>query len=194
MKRLIRVEEKKWKFCSETTIWTTSESRRVNEKLSNISSSILLDRSVIEEPKKSREKIKLTKICRKIFFFHATHTKKIVWKLNFYFFSFSWISPVVCVGLLTVCGMFPFTFVCVRRLNKKKSPTLIKISLNLNFHHSSTLRIIISINWLLSFNFYFRYQNELPKKIKQRGRDAHLIHEELVQCMKWKQSVSIRSV
>ncbi|KAG5666910.1 hypothetical protein PVAND_014917 [Polypedilum vanderplanki] len=32
------------------------------------------------------------------------------------------------------------------------------------------------------------YQNELPKKIKQRGRDAHLIHEELVQCMKWKQS------
>jgi len=29
---------------------------------------------------------------------------------------------------------------------------------------------------------------ELPKKIKQRGRDAHLIHEELVQCMKWKQS------
>lgn len=35
-----------------------------------------------------------------------------------------------------------------------------------------------------------RYQKELPKKIKQRGRDAHLIHEELVQCMKWKQSVS----
>ncbi|CRL08135.1 CLUMA_CG020851, isoform A [Clunio marinus] len=32
------------------------------------------------------------------------------------------------------------------------------------------------------------YQTELPKKIKQRGRDAHLIHEELVQCMKWKQS------
>lgn len=32
------------------------------------------------------------------------------------------------------------------------------------------------------------YQKELPKKIKQRGRDAHLIHEELVQCMKWKQS------
>lgn len=39
-------------------------------------------------------------------------------------------------------------------------------------------------------NFTRRYQKELPKKIKQRGRDAHLIHEELVQCMKWKQSVS----
>ncbi|CAH1986305.1 unnamed protein product [Acanthoscelides obtectus] len=31
------------------------------------------------------------------------------------------------------------------------------------------------------------YQNELPKKIKSRGKDAHLVHEELVQCMKWKQ-------
>lgn len=36
----------------------------------------------------------------------------------------------------------------------------------------------------------FRYQNELPKKIKSRGKDAHLIHEELVQLMKWKQTVS----
>lgn len=36
-----------------------------------------------------------------------------------------------------------------------------------------------------------RYQNELPKLIKKRGKDAHLIHEELVQCMEWKQSVSI---
>lgn len=35
-----------------------------------------------------------------------------------------------------------------------------------------------------------RYQNELPKKIKSRGKDAHLIHEELVQLMKWKQTVS----
>jgi hypothetical protein len=35
-----------------------------------------------------------------------------------------------------------------------------------------------------------RYQNELPKKIKSRGKDAHLIHEELVQTMKWKQAVS----
>ncbi|XP_056641357.1 uncharacterized protein LOC130894757 isoform X2 [Diorhabda carinulata] len=32
------------------------------------------------------------------------------------------------------------------------------------------------------------YQNELPKKIKSRGKDAHLVHEELVQCMKWKQT------
>lgn len=37
---------------------------------------------------------------------------------------------------------------------------------------------------------YSRYQNELPKKIKSRGKDAHLIHEELVQTMKWKQAVS----
>ncbi|XP_008544995.1 uncharacterized protein LOC130663007 [Microplitis mediator] len=32
------------------------------------------------------------------------------------------------------------------------------------------------------------YQNELPKKIKSRGKDAHLNHEELVQTMKWKQT------
>lgn len=32
------------------------------------------------------------------------------------------------------------------------------------------------------------YQNELPKTIKQRGKDAHMVHEELVQTMKWKQS------
>ncbi|CAG9863116.1 unnamed protein product [Phyllotreta striolata] len=32
------------------------------------------------------------------------------------------------------------------------------------------------------------YQNELPKKIKSRGKDAHMVHEELVQCMKWKQT------
>ncbi|XP_022906202.1 uncharacterized protein [Onthophagus taurus] len=31
------------------------------------------------------------------------------------------------------------------------------------------------------------YQNELPKKIKSRGKDAHMVHEELVQTMKWKQ-------
>lgn len=30
------------------------------------------------------------------------------------------------------------------------------------------------------------YQKELPKKIKARGKDTHLKHEELVQCMKWK--------
>lgn len=33
----------------------------------------------------------------------------------------------------------------------------------------------------------FRYQNELPKKIKSRGKDAHMVHEELVQTMRWKQ-------
>uniref|UniRef100_A0A182ND40 Uncharacterized protein n=1 Tax=Anopheles dirus TaxID=7168 RepID=A0A182ND40_9DIPT len=32
------------------------------------------------------------------------------------------------------------------------------------------------------------YQNELPKLIKNRGRDAHLSHEELVQTMEWKQT------
>lgn len=39
----------------------------------------------------------------------------------------------------------------------------------------------------------FRFQNELPKIIKKRGKDAHLNHEELVQCMEWKQSVSVDS-
>lgn len=34
----------------------------------------------------------------------------------------------------------------------------------------------------------YRYQNELPKKIKSRGKDAHMLHEELVQTMKWKQT------
>ncbi|KAJ8664961.1 hypothetical protein QAD02_006623 [Eretmocerus hayati] len=32
------------------------------------------------------------------------------------------------------------------------------------------------------------YQNELPKKIKSRGKDAHLNHEEICQVMKWKQT------
>ncbi|XP_026488350.1 uncharacterized protein LOC113395030 [Vanessa tameamea] len=32
------------------------------------------------------------------------------------------------------------------------------------------------------------YQNELPKKIKSRGKEAHMLHEELVQLMKWKQA------
>jgi len=34
------------------------------------------------------------------------------------------------------------------------------------------------------------YQNELPKKIKSRGKDAHLVHDELVQTIKWKLAVS----
>ena len=40
--------------------------------------------------------------------------------------------------------------------------------------------------------FSFRYQNELPKKIKSRGKDPHLTHEELVQTIKWKLAVSIQ--
>lgn len=32
------------------------------------------------------------------------------------------------------------------------------------------------------------YQNELPKLIKARGKDAHIEYEELVQTMKWKQA------
>ena len=38
---------------------------------------------------------------------------------------------------------------------------------------------------------FFRYQNELPKKIKSRGKEAHLTHEEIVQTIKWKLAVSI---
>ena len=30
------------------------------------------------------------------------------------------------------------------------------------------------------------FHNDLPKKIKSRGKDAHLTHDEIVQCMKWK--------
>lgn len=30
------------------------------------------------------------------------------------------------------------------------------------------------------------YQNDLPKKIKSRGKEAHLTHEEMVQTIKWK--------
>lgn len=35
-----------------------------------------------------------------------------------------------------------------------------------------------------------RYQNDLPKKLKSRGKDAHFTHEELVQTIKWKLAVS----
>ena len=38
--------------------------------------------------------------------------------------------------------------------------------------------------------FGSRYQNDLPKKIKSRGKDAHLTHEEMVQTIKWKLAVS----
>lgn len=43
----------------------------------------------------------------------------------------------------------------------------------------------------LTYFLHSRYQNELPERIKQRGKDAHMLHEELVQAMKWKQSVSL---
>ncbi|XP_001355337.3 uncharacterized protein Amun [Drosophila pseudoobscura] len=32
------------------------------------------------------------------------------------------------------------------------------------------------------------YQNDLPRLIKARGKDAHMVYDELVQTMKWKQS------
>lgn len=46
----------------------------------------------------------------------------------------------------------------------------------------------------MRISVFYRYQNELPKKIKSRGKEAHMIHEELVQLMKWKQAVSIYKV
>ena len=48
--------------------------------------------------------------------------------------------------------------------------------------------LIINRTSLLSH----RYQNELPKKIKSRGKDPHLTHEELVQTIKWKLAVSVQ--
>ena len=38
----------------------------------------------------------------------------------------------------------------------------------------------------------FRYQNDLPKKIKSRGKDLHLTHDEMVQTIKWKLAVSVK--
>jgi len=59
-------------------------------------------------------------------------------------------------------------------------------------HYDMVTKIVI-LGKLMKVCLYVsccRYQNELPKKIKARGKDAHLIHEELVQTMKWKQTVS----
>lgn len=42
--------------------------------------------------------------------------------------------------------------------------------------------------------FFYRYQKELPMRIKARGKEAHLTHEELCLCMKWKLSVRTSSV
>ena len=35
------------------------------------------------------------------------------------------------------------------------------------------------------------FHNDLPKKIKSRGKEAHLTHDEIVQCMKWKLSMGV---
>ena len=35
------------------------------------------------------------------------------------------------------------------------------------------------------------FHNDLPKKIKSRGKDAYLTHEEIVQCMKWKLQMGV---
>ncbi|KAK1129967.1 hypothetical protein K0M31_019657 [Melipona bicolor] len=57
------------------------------------------------------------------------------------------------------------------------------LSCPLHFAYDSVLRLLtIPVTFSVR-----RYQNELPKKIKSRGKDAHLNHEELVQTMKWKQ-------
>ena len=53
---------------------------------------------------------------------------------------------------------------------------------------------IYDISFLTIFLYYFRYQNELPKKIKSRGKDAHLTHEEMVQTIKWKLAVSKNNI
>lgn len=44
-------------------------------------------------------------------------------------------------------------------------------------------------NWMVHSTIC-RFQNELPKKIEQRGKKAYLEYDELVQAMKWKQTVS----
>jgi hypothetical protein len=49
--------------------------------------------------------------------------------------------------------------------------------------------------WKYFYKIFFslslnRYQNELPIKIKARGKDPYINHDELVQCMKWKLAVS----
>lgn len=55
----------------------------------------------------------------------------------------------------------------------------------------SRVYIMFSVVYSLNYINVDRYQNELPKQIKSRGKDAHCSHEELVQLMKWKQAVSI---
>lgn len=45
---------------------------------------------------------------------------------------------------------------------------------------------VYNLHELILINSLCRFQTELPKRIRSRGKDAHLVHEELVQCMKWK--------
>lgn len=92
-------------------------------------------------------------------------------------------SPVVWVRATTT-----LLHVCAWGQREKKHFSLIKYPQRQNFHFRCAQRPRTRTKLCT-----FRYQKELPKKIKQRGRDAHLIHEELVQCMKWKQSVSRNS-
>lgn len=60
----------------------------------------------------------------------------------------------------------------------------------IDMHENETDRVSCFFLLFFSSEFLIRYQNELPETIKKRGKDAHLVHEELVQVMKWKQNVS----
>ena len=51
--------------------------------------------------------------------------------------------------------------------------------------------LILCLPELITMCDCCRYQNDLPKKIKGRGKEGHLTHEELVQTIKWKLAVSI---
>ena len=53
--------------------------------------------------------------------------------------------------------------------------------------------LILCLPELITMCDCCRYQNDLPKKIKGRGKEGHLTHEELVQTIKWKLAVSILS-
>ena len=71
-------------------------------------------------------------------------------------------------------------------------PFLHKINLfKINFKNCISELEICPIYMLLT-KIFSRYQNDLPKKIKSRGKDAHLVHEELVQTIKWKLAVSLK--
>ena len=56
--------------------------------------------------------------------------------------------------------------------------------------HCLSHTVSLSVNSPLTTSLCSRYQNELPKKIKSRGKESHLTHEELVQLIKWKLAVS----